>query len=90
MVWLVLVVVAVLLGLAVLMITILILLGVALIALSVLTWLGMLTPAVPELSGATGYDVLLELVRKVPWVALVGLFLVYAGLKCLGVSVLGK
>ncbi len=69
---------------------ILILLGVMLIVFSVLAWLGILTPAVPHLSGATAMDVLLELVRKVPWVALVGLLLIYAGLRCLGVPLREK
>jgi hypothetical protein len=69
---------------------ILILLGAMLIVFSVLAWLGLLTPAVPQLSGATAMDVLVELVRKVPWVALVGLLLIYAGLRCLGVSLWDK
>jgi len=68
----------------------LILLGAILIVFSVLAWLSLLTPAVPQLSGATAMDVLLEIVRKVPWVALVGLLLIYAGLRCLGVPLQGK
>ena len=69
---------------------ILIVLGLALIIVSVLVWLGVLTPTGAQLANATAWDVLLELVRKLPWVALVGLLLTYAGLRCLGVHILEK
>jgi hypothetical protein len=69
---------------------ILIILGVALIIISVLVWLGVLTPAGAQLNNATAWDVLLELVRKLPWVALVGLLLTYAGVRCLGVRILER
>jgi len=65
---------------------ILIILGVALIVLSVLAWLGVIKPA-PEmaLARASGWDVLITLINKLPWLALVGLLLIYAGMKMIGV-----
>jgi hypothetical protein len=35
---------------------------------------------------ATGFDVLLALIEKLPWLAIVGLLLIYAGMKMIGVS----
>ena len=65
----------------------LIIVGVAMEIISVLVWLGVLKPAsrAAPLQTASGWDVLLELTRKAPWSALVGLFLIYAGLKMIGV-----
>ena len=66
---------------------ILIFLGIACIILSVLVWLGVLsTPAGLSFGQATGWDVLLLLFQKLPWVAIVGLLLIYAGLKMIDVK----
>jgi len=60
---------------------ILIFLGIAFLILSVLTWFGVIKPAAGlVLAQATWWDVLLALVNKLPWMALVGLLLIYAGL----------
>ncbi|MGC8855171.1 MAG: hypothetical protein ACP5QU_00045 [Anaerolineae bacterium] len=66
---------------------ILIILGIALIVLSVLAWLGVIKPT-PEmaLARATGWDVLIALINKLPWLSIVGLLLIYAGMKMIGVS----
>ncbi len=66
---------------------ILIFLGIACVILSVLVWLGVISPASGlSLGQATGWDVLLLLFEKLPWVAIVGLLLIYAGLKMVGVK----
>ncbi len=66
---------------------ILIFLGIACVILSVLVWLGVISPASGlSLGQATGWDVLLLLFEKLPWVAIVGLLLIYAGLKMIGVK----
>lgn len=66
----------------------LITLGVVMEIISVLVWLGVLKPASPSvnLQAATVWDVLLVLAQKAPWTAVVGLFLIYAGLKLVGVT----
>ena len=66
----------------------LIILGVVMEIISVLVWLGVLKPVSPSvtLQAATVWDVLLALAQKAPWTAVVGLFLIYAGLKLLGVT----
>lgn len=64
----------------------LILIGLAMIVISVLVWLGVLKPAGKTLTAASFWDVLLELTKRAPWAAIVGLLLVYAGLKMLGVD----
>ena len=65
----------------------LILVGVAMEIVSVLVWLGVLKPVTEtkSLRAATFWDVLLELVRRAPWPAAMGLILIYAGLKMIGV-----
>jgi hypothetical protein len=66
---------------------ILIFLGIAFLILSVLVWFGVLKPAPAlALAKASGWDVLLALVQKLPWMATVGLLLIYAGLKMIGVA----
>jgi len=66
---------------------ILILLGVAFLILNVLVWFGVLTPAASLVLGhASGWDVLLALVQKLPWLSIVGLLLIYAGLKMIAVK----
>lgn len=66
----------------------LILVGVGMEIISVLVWLGVLKPAtaVKTLQAVSFWDVLLELARRAPWAAVVGLLMIYAGLKLLGVS----
>lgn len=66
----------------------LILAGVGMEIISVLVWLGVLTPAtsVRTLQAASFWDVLLELARRAPWAAVVGLLMIYAGLKLLGIA----
>jgi hypothetical protein len=66
----------------------LILVGVGMEVISVLVWLGVLKPveSVKALQSASFWDVLLELTRRAPWTAIVGLLLIYAGLKLLGVA----
>jgi hypothetical protein len=65
----------------------LILVGVAMEVISVLVWLGVLKvdTTVKTLKAATFWDVLLELTRRAPWAAIVGLLMIYAGLKLLGI-----
>lgn len=66
----------------------LILVGIGMEVISVLVWLGVLKPAVKvkTLQAASFWDVLLELARRAPWAAVVGLLMIYAGLKLLGVA----
>jgi hypothetical protein len=63
----------------------LILIGVAMEIISVLAWLGILKPAGETLRAASFWDVLLELTKRAPWPAIVGLLMIYAGLKLLGI-----
>ena len=66
----------------------LILVGVGMEIISVLVWLGVLKPAssAQALQSISFWDVLLELTRRAPWAAIVGLLMIYAGLKLLGVA----
>jgi len=66
----------------------LILVGVGMEIISVLVWLGVLKPVtnVKTLQSVSFWDVLLELARRAPWAAVVGLLMIYAGLKLLGVA----
>jgi hypothetical protein len=66
----------------------LIIIGVAMEIISVLVWLGVLKPASESaaLQSVTFWDVLLELTKRAPWPAVVGLLNIYAGLKLIGVS----
>lgn len=64
----------------------LILIGVAMEVISVLVWLGVVKPAGQALMSASFWDVLLELTKRAPWPAVVGLLMIYAGLKLLGVA----
>ena len=66
----------------------LIIVGVALEIISVLVWLGVLKPPTngATLQTITFWDVLLELVKRAPWPAVVGLLNIYAGLKLIGVA----
>ena len=66
----------------------LIIVGIALEIISVLVWLGVLKPPTngATLQTITFWDVLLELVKRAPWPAVVGLLNIYAGLKLIGVA----
>lgn len=66
----------------------LILIGIAMEVISVLVWLKVITPAgeIRSLRSATFWDILLELTKRAPWPAVVGLLMIYAGLKLLGVA----
>jgi hypothetical protein len=66
----------------------LILIGAGMEVVSVLVWLGVLNPASRSeaLKSATFWDVLLELLKRAPWPAAVGLLMIYAGLKLVGVE----
>jgi hypothetical protein len=66
---------------------IMIFLGIAFLILSLLVWLGVLKPAEEMLlAKVSGWDVLLALVKKLPWTATVGLLLIYAGMKMIGIN----
>ena len=67
---------------------VLIIIGVAMEIVSVLVWLGVLKPASESaaLQSVTFWDVLLELTKRAPWPAVVGLLNIYAGLKLIGVA----
>ena len=66
----------------------LIVVGVGMEIISVLVWLGVLKPASENaaLQSVSFWDVLLELAKRAPWPAIVGLLNIYAGLKLIGVA----
>lgn len=66
----------------------LIIIGAGMEVVSVLVWLGVLKPVASSkpLRAATFWDVLLELLRRAPWPAAVGLLMIYAGLKLIGIE----
>jgi len=61
--------------------------GAGMEVVSVLVWLGILKPlkSAQALQSVSFWDVLLELARRAPWPAVVGLLMIYAGLKLIGV-----
>ncbi len=65
----------------------LILIGIGMEIISVLVWLKVLKPADSgkTLRAISFWDVLLELAKRAPWPAVVGLLMIYGGLKLLGV-----
>ena len=65
----------------------LIIIGVGMEIISILVWLGVLKPAAEgkALKSVTFWDVLLELAKRAPWPAVVGLLNIYAGLKLIGI-----
>lgn len=65
----------------------LIIIGIGMEIISVLVWLGALKPVAESktLRSVTFWDVLLELTKRAPWPAVVGLLNIYAGLKLIGV-----
>lgn len=66
----------------------LIIVGVGMEIISLLVWFGVLKPASENaaLQSVTFWDVLLELTKRAPWPAVVGLLNIYAGLKLIGVA----
>ena len=66
----------------------LIIVGVVMEIISLLVWFGVLKPAGNgmALNSASFWDVLLELAKRAPWPAIVGLLNIYAGLKLIGVE----
>jgi hypothetical protein len=66
----------------------LIIVGVGMEIVSLLVWFGVLKPTTNgmALKSASFWDVLLELAKRAPWPAVVGLLNIYAGLKLVGVS----
>lgn len=66
----------------------LIIVGVGMEIISLLVWFGVLKPEGSEsaLGSVSFMDVLLELAKRAPWPAVVGLLNIYAGLKLIGVS----
>ena len=65
----------------------LILIGIGMEIISVLVWLKVLKPADSgkTLRAISFWDVLLELAKRAPWPTVVGLLMIYGGLKLLGV-----
>jgi hypothetical protein len=63
----------------------LIVIGIGMEIISVLVWLGVLKPnSTPKaLPSFPIWDLLLELLKRAPWPATVGLLMIYAGLKLL-------
>ncbi len=67
--------------------SLLIIVGLVLVVLPVLAWAGVFQPVeIRAMGTATPWDVLLLLAQTIPWVAVLGLALIYAGLKLLGVT----
>ena len=66
----------------------LIIVGVGMEIISLLVWFGVLKPDTEEkaLRAVSFWDVLLELTKRAPWPAVVGLLNIYAGLKLIGVA----
>ena len=68
-----------------------IVIGTIITLLPVLAWLKVITPKEAQLTESTSkWDVLLLLLQKLPWTAIVGLLLVFAGLLVTGVIDLPK
>jgi hypothetical protein len=67
---------------------VLIIAGIGMEIISLLVWFGVLKPDTNgmTLNSATFWDVLLELAKRAPWPAVVGLLNIYAGLKLIGVE----
>ncbi len=67
--------------------TVLVVAGLIFVALAILAWLGVITPVQQlGIAQANWPDVAIAVLTTVPWVALVGLALIYVGLKALGVN----
>ena len=67
---------------------ILILLGVGFLILTVLVWFKVLKPPTGiAISVATWIDILVALINRLPWTATIGILLIYAGIKLIGVNI---
>ena len=66
----------------------LIIVGVGMEIISLLVWFGVFKPDTEgkALRAVSFWDVLLELTKRAPWPAVVGLLNIYAGLKLIGVA----
>jgi hypothetical protein len=62
----------------------LILVGLILIVVGALAWAGIIKA--PLRDGSTVWDFLIELLRRAPWVVVVGVILIYIGCKMIGVA----
>ena len=60
---------------------VLVILGLIMVILGVLAWLGIVKPRKYRFGP---WEVLAEIARRAPWVVIVGLLLIYIGLKILG------
>jgi hypothetical protein len=61
--------------------------GLVFVTLAILAWLGILSPVQRlGIAQANWPDVAIAVLKTVPWVALVGLALVYVGLRTLGID----
>jgi uncharacterized membrane protein len=58
--------------------------GLAMIVLGVLAWVGVIPTNRDRSAGV--WDFLIELLKRAPWVVVVGLILIYIGAKMLGVA----
>ena len=61
----------------------LIVVGLLMVVLGVLAWLGLIRPN--DVRSIGPWDFLLELLKRAPWVVVVGLILIYVGSKMAGV-----
>ncbi|HLC03381.1 MAG TPA: hypothetical protein VJK02_10120 [Anaerolineales bacterium] len=67
--------------------SVLVIAGLIFVTLAILAWLGVVTPVEQlGIAQANWPDVAIAVLTTVPWVALVGLALIYVGLKALGVN----
>jgi len=61
--------------------------GLVFVILALLGWLGIVTPRKAFAIAEAGWpDVAVAIIKTVPWVALVGLALIYAGLRTAGID----
>ncbi len=63
-----------------------VLLGLVMELAALLVSLGIVKPTVSTKDGATFWDFLIALMQRAPWYAAVGLVLIYAGLKLIGIN----
>ena len=68
---------------------IMVILGLLMVILGVLAWLGVIKVPTPggTIAQASFIDLLIALLNKAPWVVVVGLLLIWVGLKLVGIDV---
>jgi len=68
---------------------IMVVLGLLMVILGVLAWLGVVKVPTPGLTIAQAgfFDLLIALLKTAPWVVVVGLLLIWVGLKLVGIDV---